>query len=102
MTDDQFFKMLKDMTDVQLAERIERGGMIFAPNPHFVLEAARRLRANDSEIARLRALVGELANVAEKFVSCKATECDTVCAGDAKCIHKKTIELIVKAREVAK
>ena len=34
------------------------------------------------------------------FVSCKATDCEIAC-GDIKekCIHKKTIELVAKARE---
>lgn len=48
----------------------------------------------------LRALVKDLVDVAERFVSCKATECETVCGVDAKCIHKKTIELVAKAREM--
>ena len=70
-------------------------------------EAATRLlnqgeiAVKDAEIARLRALVKELSNVAEMFVSCKATDCEIAC-GDIKenCIHKKTIELVAKAREV--
>ena len=67
------------------------------------LEMAGEIAEKDEEIARLRALVGELANVAERFVSCKATDCEIAC-GDIKekCIHKKTIELVAKAREVAK
>ena len=61
---------------------------------------AGEIAAKDEEIARLRALVKELANVAAMFVSCKATDCEIAC-GDIKenCIHKKTIELVAKARE---
>ena len=61
----------------------------------------RRYAARDTDrIHELRALVKELSNVAERFVSCKATYCEIVC-GDFKenCIHKKTIELVAKARE---
>ena len=65
------------------------------------LEMAGEIAAKDEEIARLRALVKELSNVAERFVSCKATYCEIACR-DIKenCIHKKTIELVAKAREV--
>ena len=64
------------------------------------LEMAGEIAAKDAEIANLRALVKELSNVAERFVSCKATDCEIAC-GDIKenCIHKKTIELVAKARE---
>ena len=64
------------------------------------LEMAGEIADKDEEIARLRALVKELSNVAERFVSCKATYCEIAC-GDIKekCIHKKTIELVAKARE---
>ena len=67
------------------------------------LEMAGEIAAKDEEIARLRAFVKELSNVAERFVSCKATDCEIACR-DIKetCIHKKTIELVAKAREVAK
>ena len=69
------------------------------------IEAAhnREMAAKDEKIASLRALVKELSNVAERFVSCKATDCEIAC-GDIKenCIHKKTIELVAKAREVVK
>ena len=67
------------------------------------LEMAGEIAAKDAEIANLRALVKELSNVAERFVSCKATDCEIAC-GDIKenCIHKKTIELVAKAREVVK
>ena len=61
----------------------------------------RRYAARDTDrIHELRALVGELANIAERFVSCKATYCEIAC-GDIKekCIQKKTIELVAKARE---
>ena len=61
----------------------------------------RRYAARDTDrIHELRALVKELSNVAEMFVSCKATDCEIAC-GDIKenCIHKKTIELVAKARE---
>lgn len=60
------------------------------------------LKKRDAEIASLRSLVGGLADVAERFVSCKATECETVCGIGAKCIHKKAVELIRKAREAVK
>ena len=65
------------------------------------LEMAGEIAEKDEEIARLRALVKELSNVAARFVSCKATYCEIAC-GDIKetCIHKKTIELVAKAREV--
>ena len=67
------------------------------------LEMAGEIAAKDEEIARLRALVKELSNVAERFVSCKATYCEIACR-DIKenCIHKNTIELVAKAREVVK
>ena len=61
----------------------------------------RRYAARDTDrIHELRALVKQLSNVAERFVSCKATYCEIAC-GDIKekCIHKKTIELVAKARE---
>ena len=65
------------------------------------LEMAGEIADKDEGIASLRALVKELSNVAERFVSCKATDCEIAC-GDIKekCIHKKTIELVAKAREV--
>ena len=65
------------------------------------LEMAGEIAEKDEEIARLRAIVKELSNVAERFVSCKATYCEIACR-DIKenCIHKKTIELVAKAREV--
>ena len=65
------------------------------------LEMAGEIADKDEEIARLRALVKELSNVAERFVSCKATDCEIACR-DIKenCIQKKTIELVAKAREV--
>ena len=65
------------------------------------LEMAGEIADKDEEIARLRALVKELSNVAERFVLCKAIYCEIAC-GDIKenCIHKKTIELVAKAREV--
>ena len=64
------------------------------------LEMAGEIAAKDEEIAGLRAIVKELSVVAERFVSCKATDCEIAC-GDIKekCIHKKTIELVAKARE---
>ena len=64
------------------------------------LEMAGEIADKDEGIARLRALVKELSNVAERFVSCKATYCEIACR-DIKenCIHKKTIELVAKARE---
>ena len=67
------------------------------------LEMAREIADKGEEIASLRALVKELSNVAERFVSCKATYREIAC-GDIKenCIHKKIIELVAKAREVAK
>ena len=67
------------------------------------LEMAGEIAAKDEEISRLREIVKELSNVAERFVSCKATYCEIACR-DIKdnCIHKKTIELVAKAREVVK
>ena len=64
------------------------------------LEMSGEIADKDEEIARLRELVKELSNVAERFVSCKATYCEIACR-DIKenCIHKKTIELVAKARE---
>ena len=61
----------------------------------------RMYAARDTDrIHELRALVKELSNIAERFVSCKATYCEIAC-GDIKekCINKKTIELVAKARE---
>lgn len=49
MSDEEFLKMLADMTDAQLADRLEAGGKVFAPNPNFVLEAAKRLRERDEK-----------------------------------------------------
>ena len=64
------------------------------------LEMAGEIADKDEGIARLRALVKELSNVAERFVSCKATYCEIACRDiKEKCIHKKTIELVAKARE---
>lgn len=37
-----FFENLRNMSDEELASRIEN--RLFAPNPHYVNEAARRLR----------------------------------------------------------
>ena len=64
------------------------------------LEMAGEIADKDEEIARLRELVKDLSHIAERFVSCKATDCEIAC-GDIKekCIHKKTIELVAKARE---
>ena len=61
----------------------------------------RRYAARDTDrIQELRSLVKELSNVAERFVSCKATYCEIACRDiKEKCIHKKTIELVAKARE---
>ena len=39
-----FREKLAALTDVELAEILESGGTFRAPNPHYVLEAARRLR----------------------------------------------------------
>lgn len=65
------------------------------------LEMAGEIADKDEGIARLRSLVKELSNVAERFVSCKSTYCEIACR-DIKenCIHKKTIELVAKARKV--
>ena len=66
MSDEEFLKMIADMTDVQLAERLESGGKVFAPNPNFVLEAAKRLRERDEKssadirVKRLNEEVGRL------------------------------------------
>lgn len=64
--------------------------------------ALRRYAARDVDrIHELRALVKDLSNVAEMFVSCKATYCEIACRDiKEKCIHKKTIELVAKARKV--
>ena len=61
----------------------------------------RRYAARDTDrIHELRAIVKDLSNVAEMFVSCKATYCEIACRDiKEKCIHKKTIELVAKARE---
>jgi hypothetical protein len=48
--DEEFFMRLRAMGDADLAARLERGGTIFAPNPHYVLEAARRLRCIEDRI----------------------------------------------------
>ena len=45
MTDDEYLQWLHELSDDELATRLERGGTLFAPNPHLVLEAARRLHA---------------------------------------------------------
>lgn len=45
MTDDEFFQWLRGLSDDELATRLEKGGTLFAPNPHLVLEAAKRLHA---------------------------------------------------------
>ena len=64
------------------------------------LEMAGEIADKDEEIARLSSLVKELSNVAEMFVSCKATYCEIACRDiKEKCIQKKTIELVAKARE---
>lgn len=42
--DEAFRAKLKAMTDIELAEVLERGGTVVAPNPHYVIEAARRLK----------------------------------------------------------
>ena len=64
------------------------------------LEMAGEIAEKDDEISGLREIVKELSNIAERFVSCKATYCEIACR-DIKenCIHKKTIELVAKARE---
>lgn len=49
---DAFFKRLREMGDAELAAELERGGRFIAPNPHYVLEAARRLRGIDERIRR--------------------------------------------------
>lgn len=45
-----FLKRLRTMSDADLAARLEAGGRFIAPNPHYVLEAARRLRCVDERI----------------------------------------------------
>lgn len=45
MTDDEYFQWLRGLSDDELATRLEKGGTLFAPNPHLVLEAAKRLHA---------------------------------------------------------
>lgn len=49
MTDDEFFQWLHELSDDELATRLERGGTLFAPNPHLILEAAKRLHAKAKE-----------------------------------------------------
>lgn len=49
MTDEEFFQWLHGLSDDELAKQLEKGGTIVAPNPHLVLEAARRLRAKGKE-----------------------------------------------------
>lgn len=51
MTDEEFFQWLHELSDDELAAQLEKGGMLVAPNPHLVLEAARRLRAKKVEPA---------------------------------------------------
>lgn len=60
----------------------------------------REIAEKDKEIERLRELVKELADVAEGFVLCKATDCETICRGDERCLHRRTIALVAKAKEV--
>ena len=45
-----FLKRLREMSDADLAARLEAGGLFVAPNPHYVLEAARRLRCIEDRI----------------------------------------------------
>lgn len=54
------------------------------------------------DVNELRSLIKELSDFAEMYVSCKATECGTGCGVAENYIHKKTIELVAKAREVVK
>ena len=67
------------------------------------IEMHMELQSKEADASVLRSLVKELSNIAERFVSCKATYCEIACR-DIKenCIHKKTIELVAKAREVVK
>ena len=45
-----FLKRLREMSDADLAAHLEAVGTFVAPNPHYVLEAARRLRCVDERI----------------------------------------------------
>ena len=42
-------QQLRDMSNADLAAKLEKGGMWSDPNPHYVLEAARRLRNLEAE-----------------------------------------------------
>lgn len=44
MSNEEFLKNLHEMSDEELAGKLESGGKVFAPNPNYVLEAARRLK----------------------------------------------------------
>lgn len=67
-------------------------------------ELAEAIAAKDAEIARLRTLIGELADALDGF---RDAPCDSCmlnrCPGIEKCKETKgTIELVAKAREVVK
>lgn len=90
-----------ELADAILEKDAER--LTVSSNYEAVIAAKDRIiAAKDTEIKMLRSLLGELADVAVRFVACKATECETLCGVGVKCIHKKTIELVAKAREVVK
>jgi hypothetical protein len=63
-----FLKRLREMSNVDLAARLEAGGVFIAPNPHYVLEAARRLRCIED---RIRNAVAEFAEKYEQKVEGK-------------------------------
>lgn len=44
MSNEEFLKNLHEMSDDELADKLESGGKVIAPNPNYVLEAARRLK----------------------------------------------------------
>lgn len=44
-----FTKRLMEMSNEELASYLEAGGTFVAPNPNYVLEAARRLRGGGRE-----------------------------------------------------
>ena len=52
MSDEEFFQQLRDMSNVDLAAKLAKGGTFFAPNPHYVLEAARRLKILEAKAKR--------------------------------------------------
>ena len=62
----------------------------------------REIEAKDAEIARLRALIGELTDALDGFMDAPCDSCMlNRCSGIEKCKETKgTIELVAKARKV--